>query len=135
MRIDESDNRKYNFGSTEITIDKDRPHNIWTNVVHWWTHAEREDFLAATGASQNPVAKELGRSGECMCGTMQGKIDRYQAAKLCPDWGKWLDNLEQLVIDNGFPWKWGEDIKKSHLMERDGQLNIFQPMCANCKAF
>lgn len=134
IRIEESSNRKKNYGSNVINVYGRRPNNIWVNAIHWWTIEQREDYLNGNNVKRNPVSIELGRSGECMCGTMQGQLDRVAAKKYCPAWGKWLDDLEKAVIGKGFPWKWGENINKGHLMEREGQLNMFQPMCVGCKA-
>lgn len=134
IRIEESDNRKKNYLGEDINIYSRKPNNIWVNVIHWWTADQKNRYLEGTKAEINPVAKELGRSGECMCGTMQGTLDRIAASKFCPAWGKWLDDLEKKVIEKGFPWKWGEKINKAHFMEKDGQLNMFQPMCVGCKA-
>jgi 3'-phosphoadenosine 5'-phosphosulfate sulfotransferase (PAPS reductase)/FAD synthetase len=135
VRVDESDNRKYNFAKNEITIsDPTRTNDLWVNVIHWWKTQYRDQYIQGNNLQRNPVSIELNRSAECMCGSMQGTFDRYIAGQYCPAWGKWLDDLEKKVIDNGFPWKWGEEISKSHLMERDGQLNLFQPMCVGCKS-
>jgi 3'-phosphoadenosine 5'-phosphosulfate sulfotransferase (PAPS reductase)/FAD synthetase len=131
IRVEESTNRKYNFGTQEITAENN---NIWVNVIHWWGSEQKDKYLNQNSIKRSPVSIELGRSGECMCGTMQGTFDRIAAKKYCPSWGRWLDDLEKAVIEKGFPWKWGENINKAHLMERDGQLNMFQPMCTGCKA-
>jgi 3'-phosphoadenosine 5'-phosphosulfate sulfotransferase (PAPS reductase)/FAD synthetase len=134
IRVEESKNRKANYGNEEINIYKRKANDIWVNVIHWWTTEKRNEYLEGNNIKRNPVSIELGRSGECMCGTMQGTLSRVAAKKYCPSWGKWLDDLEKAVVDKGFPWKWGENINKSHLMERNGQLNMFQPMCVGCKA-
>lgn len=134
VRVEESDNRKYNFGKEEITPEAGRLNDIWVNVIHWWTGEQKDKYLDGNNIERSPVSKELGRSGECMCGTMQGSLDRVAAKKFCPAWGKWLEDLEKAVIEKGFPWKWGENINKYHHMEMNGQLNMFQPMCVGCKA-
>lgn len=134
VRVEESDNRKYNFGKEEITPEVGRLNDIWVNVIHWWTGEQKDKYLEGNSIERSPVSIELGRSGECMCGTMQGSLDRAAAKKFCPAWGKWLEDLEKAVIDKGFPWKWGENINKYHHMEMNGQLNMFQPMCVGCKA-
>jgi 3'-phosphoadenosine 5'-phosphosulfate sulfotransferase (PAPS reductase)/FAD synthetase len=133
VRVDESDNRKYNFGKEEITIEKGTQ-NVWVNAIHWWTEEQKNEYLNGNSIERSPVSIELGRSGECMCGTMQGSLDRAAAKKFCPAWGRWLEDLEKAVIEKGFPWRWGENINKYHHMERKGQLNMFQPMCVGCKA-
>lgn len=129
VRVDESDNRSDKLGDNPYNIDPAAKNNIWVNVVHWWTTSERDEFLIKNNVERNPVAIALGRSGECMCGTMQNDISRKQAAQLDPEWGAWLDNLERKAIElHGFGW--GQSGKKKNKV----QTNEFQPMCTGCKA-
>ena len=76
----------------------------------------------------NPVAVQLCRSGECMCGTMQSKQERAEAATLYPEWGNWLTCLEREAMElHGYGW--GDQFPKA----RDvGQGDLFQPMCKDC---
>lgn len=136
-RIEESNNRKANM-TEPIRHDPSVNSNIWVNVIHEWTKEQRDDFLAECRAPQNPVARELCRSGECMCGTMQELQARTEAAALFPRWGAWLDGLERRVIGSGFPWGWGHSVPNGWVSEQNGQLALplgeeFQPMCVSCK--
>lgn len=109
--------------------------NIWVNIINEWEKHNCTDYLEGNGIERNPVSKNLCRSGECMCGTMQTEGDRNEAAFFYPKWGEWLDKLEAEVLKR-FPWRWGENINKRHHQEMNGQLNIFndfQPMCTGCK--
>jgi 3'-phosphoadenosine 5'-phosphosulfate sulfotransferase (PAPS reductase)/FAD synthetase len=133
-RIEESDNRAKNFANKVIRQDTQKS-NIWVNLVHYWKKIDRDEFLTECKAVCNPVAKELCRSGECMCGTMQSQQAREEAAFFFPEWGEWLDKLERRVMQR-FPWKWGQDIPKTWQLEQKGQLRLFdadfQPMCSDC---
>ncbi|MGH8462584.1 MAG: hypothetical protein ACRER5_00475, partial [Pseudomonas sp.] len=74
----------------------------------------------------NPVAVKLCRSGECMCGTMQTKAERLEAAFAYPKWGEWLDALDKEVFaKHGFGW--GDQFPRARHI---GQGDLFQPMCA-----
>lgn len=124
-RKSEGDNRRLNL--KPIRLDKG---NLWVNICHEWTSGERDDYLAARAIPINPVAKALCRSGERMCGTMQTDAERLEASILYPEWGAWLNALEQAAkAKHG--WGWG-DTGPAYRDKR--QLDMFQPMCAECEA-
>ena len=116
-------------------FDPAQKNNIWVNIINEWTKHDCLSYLEGNGIERNPVSKNLCRSGECMCGTMQNKGNRIEASYFYPEWGRWLDGLEKEVVKR-FPWRWGESISKQRVMEMHGQLNVFsnfQPMCTGCK--
>lgn len=124
-RKDESENRRANLKI--MRADPAAPGNLWFNVIHDWTQQERDDYLTARAVRINPVATALCRSGECMCGTMQSKQERAEAAALYPEWGRWLSSLEAEVrAKHGFGW--GENFPKACKLTAD----MFQPMCSSC---
>jgi 3'-phosphoadenosine 5'-phosphosulfate sulfotransferase (PAPS reductase)/FAD synthetase len=140
VRVEESVNRADNYGDEVYRRDPAMQKNIWLNLIHYWTKEDCLEFLSGINAKRSEVAKCLGRSGECMCGTMQTIADRIEASKFDPDWGKWLDNLENDIIRD-FPWRWGSSVPKSWKLEKEGQGNLFtgfhpdfQPACVGCKA-
>lgn len=112
--------------------DPAQKNNIWVNLINEWDKEDCRDYLEGNGIKRNPVSVNLCRSAECMCGTMQSEGDRKEAAYFYPEWGKRLDNLEKEVMKK-FPWGWNDTINNSHLMEMNGQINMFQPMCTGCK--
>ena len=125
-RKDESINRQTNL--PVIRADPGAPGNVWVNIIHHWTSQERDQFLEQQKICINPVARELCRSGECMCGTMQTAGERREAAALYPDWGAWLDSLEaEVIAKHGFGWGVGFPDRNQR---RQGDL--FQPMCSDC---
>lgn len=125
-RAMESDNRRLNLPETRI--DKASPNNLWVNLIHDWSAGDRDKYLRLRETPINPVAIQLCRSGECMCGTQQTQAVRNEAAALYPRWGGWLDDLEKLArAKHGFGW--GEVMPKP---VDPRQFDMFQPMCVSC---
>lgn len=126
MRAEESRARQ---GRPVMNEDSGRKGNFWVNVIHHWTQEDRDNFLRTNSVPINPVATQLCRSGECMCGTMQNRADRAEAAAIYPEWGRWLDELEVAAREkHGFGWG---DQPPKHLTA-PGQGDLFQPMCTSC---
>lgn len=105
--------------------------NIWVNLINEWDKPQCNNYLEGNAIERCPVAINLCRSGECMCGTMQSKGDRQEAAFFYPKWGRQLDELEKKVRAlHGFGW--GENMPKPPKRGSFTQLDIFQPMCVGC---
>jgi 3'-phosphoadenosine 5'-phosphosulfate sulfotransferase (PAPS reductase)/FAD synthetase len=125
-RKDESENRQKNLQT--YRRDPASPGNIWVNLIHDWDQETRDCYLSSRSTPINPVAIELCRSGECMCGTMQTPQERAEAAVIYPEWGQWLSRLDaEARAIHGFGW--GEPFPKPR-DTRQGEL--FQPMCKDC---
>lgn len=125
-RKDESENRKKHL--QPYRQDPASPGNLWVNVIHDWSAEERDEYLELRQTPINPVAIQLCRSGECMCGTMQTHGERKEAASLYPKWHEWLTALEREAYGlHGFGW--GEMAPKSRKLIQEDQ---FQPMCSDC---
>jgi 3'-phosphoadenosine 5'-phosphosulfate sulfotransferase (PAPS reductase)/FAD synthetase len=125
-RKDESENRRKNL--KPIMAEPNRPNNLWVGITHDWSQDDRDAYLDSRGVPINPVAKALCRSGECMCGTMQSKAERAEAAVLYPHWGKWLSELESEAKRlHGFGW--GDPFPKP---ADHRQSDLFHPMCKDC---
>lgn len=122
----ESDNRAKNLQETRR--DPASPGNLWANIIHDWSAEDRDRYLKLRKTPINPVAVQLCRSGECMCGTMQTKKMRAEAAAVYPDWGARLDDLERRArAKHG--WGWGETMPRP---TDPRQIEMFQPMCMGC---
>ena len=125
-RKDESENRQKHL--QPFRRDPASPNNIWVNAIHNWTQEDRDQYLRDRCTPINPVARELCRSGECMCGTMQTDQERGEAAAIYPEWGKWLSDLEDEARRlHGFGW--GEPFPRAD--KRQAGFD-FQPMCKDC---
>lgn len=127
-RKDESENRQKNLKL--YRRDPASPGNVWVNIIHDWSQVDRDQYLDARKVTINPVANQLCRSGECMCGTMQTHEERIEAALLYPQWGAWMADLEaQAVKRHGYGW--GVNLPRG-LRPTKGQGDLFQPMCTDC---
>jgi|HubBroStandDraft_4_1064222.scaffolds.fasta_scaffold165064_3 3'-phosphoadenosine 5'-phosphosulfate sulfotransferase (PAPS reductase)/FAD synthetase len=127
MRRDESENRRKRLISP-YKITPRRKNDMWCSLILNWSKSDCKEYLCGNSIERNPVSINLCRSGECMCGTMQSKGDRVEAAYFYPTWGKWLTDLEtKIKAKHGFGW--GESIGKR---PDPNQLDLFQPMCVGC---
>lgn len=127
-RKDESTNRQKHLQVTRA--DPAAPGNLWVNLIHDVSQSERDTYLANRCTPINPVATQLCRSGECMCGTMQTHGERLEAAAMYPSWGRWVDELEaEARRRHGFGW--GEPFPRRRSCN---QADLFQPMCSDCTA-
>lgn len=127
-RKDESENRQKHLQVWRQ--DPASPGNVWVNIIHDWSQDDRDEYLAKRQTKINPVARALCRSGECMCGTMQDKAERTEAAVLYPKWGNWLSELEREAKRlHGFGW--GDPFPRP---QDTRQGNLFAPMCKDCMA-
>lgn len=125
-RKDESENRQKNLEL--YRQDPAAPGNVWVNLIHDWDQDGRDDYLKSRGTAINPVATQLCRSGECMCGTMQSDADRTEASVLYPQWGRWINALEAEAKSlHGFGW--GDAFPR---LRDERQSDLFQPMCKDC---
>ena len=128
-RKDESPNRMKNLKVTRP--DPASAGNLWVNLIHDWTKEDRDNYLTERKCAINPVAKALCRSGECMCGTMQSKAERLEAAVLYPEWGKYMDELECAAkAKHGFGWgdNFPKPLKPMPLLDQ-----LEASFCSDCK--
>lgn len=139
-RASESGNRKINLPDV-YNRDPSNKGNIWVSLIHHWTGEDCDRYIESRDITANPVTKKMCRSGECMCGTMQSEADRIEASLLYPEWGNWLDSLEDQVIQD-YPWRWGKEQPDWFKELSRGQMGLFgehedydhqfQPMCVDC---
>jgi 3'-phosphoadenosine 5'-phosphosulfate sulfotransferase (PAPS reductase)/FAD synthetase len=127
-RQSESERRKVTMVSPYRVIAKN---NIWVNLINDWDKNNTTDYLEGIGANRNPVAVQLCRSGECMCGTMQTQGDRVEAGYFFPKWKQWIDELDKEIIKlHG--WGWNENMPKKIIVPPSIET-ADQTMCTGCK--
>lgn len=120
----ESERRK----ETMINPIKVDGSNIWVNIINEWEKHDCLNFLEYLTIDRSPVSKILCRSGECMCGTMQDKNDRFEAGYHFPEWKNWIDELDKIIIaKHGFGWNDPGPPKKVKVTVGE------QFMCTGCK--
>lgn len=120
--------------------------NWWVSPLLDWTDTDRTTFLREQKCPINPVSQALCRSAECLCGTTQGMQARAEASAYNPEWGKWLDGLDEHAKQR-FGFGWGKPMpvtpgqqerKFQKHLEAKGQLRLpfadDSPMCSQCRA-
>lgn len=132
VRVDESDNRADNFGDNPYRWRKNM---CWVNIIHWFTKTDCINLLESENIQRNPVSIELGRSGECNCGTTINEASIIAASAFNKEWGAWMYNLRKQAISK-FGWDITQNPKKEVLAEikkQAQQISDFMPMCVGCK--
>ena len=103
---------------------------VWVApVVNW----KNEDMLAYRTAMQlpkNPVAENLGMSGECLCGAYAKPGELARLEQFYPETAARIRNLE---ASSSCPWGWesGPDHQWMELQRGQGSLG-FTPLCTSC---
>lgn len=111
---------------------------VWANPFYWRNAADFEAYRDEFGLPRNPVKARVGISGECLCGAYASEGEKELVRSVEPETAEYLDNLEDSVRANGFPWGWGQNPPKAYLDSKRGQMFMFptlvdfQPMCVGC---
>jgi hypothetical protein len=103
---------------------------MWVNALYWsgatWIHHR----INNSGIARNPVAEELGMSGECLCGAFASPGELAIVKRVCPQTGARIERLQEQARFAGVHCKWEEPPPK----RRDDQIteDMFMPMCRGC---
>jgi hypothetical protein len=117
--------RRSGYGGTEVNHVGAQ---MWVNPMYWAGKSFIHQHLRDVGLARNPVAIELGMSGECLCGAFASKGELAIVRRACPATAARIDELRRR-ISNRHPWGWEESPPK----DRDKQTGeMFSPMCVNC---
>lgn len=117
--------RRSGYGGREVNF---KGAQMWVNPMYWAGQSFVYHFLKGTGLERNPVAIELGMSGECLCGAFADKGELAIVRRVCPLTADRIEALEHR-LSNRFPWGW-EGRPPS---QRDTKtIEMFAPMCVNC---
>jgi 3'-phosphoadenosine 5'-phosphosulfate sulfotransferase (PAPS reductase)/FAD synthetase len=120
-------NPRMGYAGKEINVIGSQ---VWINPLYWWTKEQRDAYRFGSGMPRNPVADELGMSGECGCGAyaQRGELQRWE--KIDPAFGARIRRLQDECLERGFTWSWeGRPPNGGH---SPAQQHMFAPMCAGC---
>jgi 3'-phosphoadenosine 5'-phosphosulfate sulfotransferase (PAPS reductase)/FAD synthetase len=102
---------------------------MWVNHIYWWGKTARYHYVNEVGIPRNPVACELGMSGECLCGAFADKGELAAVRAVDPDCADYIESLEKEVRAAGHNWGWEEGPPP----KRDERtIDMFMPMCVGC---
>lgn len=118
--------RRSGYGGSEINH---RGAQLWVNPMYWAGQTWMATYPERRGLQRNPVAVELGMSGECLCGAFASPGELNIVRRVCPKVAARIEALQERAREAGVHWKWGERPPR----ERDQSTpDLFQPMCVNC---
>lgn len=117
--------RRSGYGGREVNF---KGAQMWVNPMYWAGQSYIYHHLNKSGLPRNPVAVELGMSGECLCGAFADKGELRIVRRVCPITADRIEALQHRV-SNRFSWGWEGKPPR----ERDTATpDFFSPMCVNC---
>jgi len=117
--------RRSGYGGREVNF---KGAQMWVNPMYWAGQSFVHHYRASTGIPRNPVAIELGMSGECICGAFAEKGELQIIRRVCPASAARIERLQDEEIRRG---RWGWESKPPQ--HRDTATpDFFSPMCVNC---
>jgi hypothetical protein len=118
--------RRSGYGGKEITF---KGAQMWVNHLYWAGQSWSHHYLNSFRIPRNPVAIELGMSGECLCGAFAEKGELAIVRRVCPRTADRIEGL-QTRISNRHPWGWeGRPPKRR---DDTQTIEMFSPLCTNC---
>jgi len=117
--------RRSGYGGREVNF---KGAQMWVNPLYWPGQSFIYRRILDLGIPRNPVAEELGMSGECLCGAFAEKGELAIVRRVCP---RTADRIEALQhrVSNRHPWGWEDRPPKAR---DDLTDDLFSPMCVNC---
>ena len=113
--------------------------HVWIAAIHDVDGEERHKLRERYGFPQNPVARELCKSGECYCGGFgtEGELEELTIHDFSRDFGYWMLDLQkrvyaEMVRKFGKGWLWHE--RKPKQFDSPGQQLLPGVMCTGCES-
>jgi len=107
---------------------------VWVNPILYYGDDDKARSETRFNVGRSPVSRELGMSGECLCGAMADGDGPQELAQLRAFYPATAAVIEQLQFDakqRGVWSQWG--VKPPHEPKPDPkQLQMFRPMCVGC---
>lgn len=119
--------RRSGYGGKEITFNKSQ---MWVNAMYWAGSSWMESYLNEVGIPRNPVAYELGMSGECGCGAFASPGELKIWRRVCPKFGARIDALQDAARAAGVHSDW--EARPPRDRDDTDTPDMFSPMCVNC---
>jgi 3'-phosphoadenosine 5'-phosphosulfate sulfotransferase (PAPS reductase)/FAD synthetase len=130
IRAEESVKRA-GYNRVESRVDS----QVWINPIYYFTGQDKYEYIALHNLPRNHVVDTLGMSGECLCGAYAHKGELDLVRLVCPTTADRIARLEERARQKGFPWGWEDSPPRAWLLEQEGQLPMFAPMCVGCTKY
>jgi 3'-phosphoadenosine 5'-phosphosulfate sulfotransferase (PAPS reductase)/FAD synthetase len=94
VRSHESNRRMKNVEGGRVDTDR----WTWVSPVHDWRDSAIDQYREEHDLPENPVAKKIGRSGDCYCGAYANRdAELAELEAHYPDHAEWLKEVEREV--------------------------------------
>jgi 3'-phosphoadenosine 5'-phosphosulfate sulfotransferase (PAPS reductase)/FAD synthetase len=111
----------------------------WVAPIAYWTKNQTQNYLDKHDIPENPLWSDLGRSGDCFCGSFgsPAEIMDLKAAGY-DDHANWLETLEDEVRENvdepteRCVWGWGAISSNQKRAIKTEQDNSQMTLCSDC---
>lgn len=108
-----------------------RPSELWAAPIRDWTKKDCRDARIYAGLPENPVAFNLHKSGECLCGAFAKRGELAELEFFYPAEAARIKRLEGLARAAGHSWGWEEQPPaKPRVVTGDGIKDQF--LCVKC---
>lgn len=109
---------------------------IWINPILYFGDDDKALSETRFNIGRSPVSRELGMSGECLCGAMadgDGPAELFQLAQFYPEEAEYIMALQRECKARGVWDRWGVKPPKEPKIDPN-QLGLSMPMCSVCDA-
>jgi 3'-phosphoadenosine 5'-phosphosulfate sulfotransferase (PAPS reductase)/FAD synthetase len=135
VRSAESDRRMQNIDENREQADR----WVWVNPICEWSDSDVGDYRNKHDLPKNPVNREIGRSGDCLCGAFANRTtELVELETHYPEHYEWLMGVEEEVQQelgkNKASSYWGfGDMDEKELRAEIAKNDDKQMMlCSNC---
>lgn len=118
--------RRSGYGGREVNFVGSQ---MWVNPLYWAGQSYIYSRILDLEVPRNPVAEELGMSGECLCGAFAEEGELANVRRVCPRTADRIENLQRRV-HNRHPWGWEQ--RPPSVRQDNETPDMFSPMCVNC---
>lgn len=99
---------------------------VWANPLTDWTDERLRAYKAHHDLPLSDVSALMHQSGECGCGAFAAPGEREMRCSLFPEWGRWLEDLEEKAREAGVRnCRWGERPGRADAQAGD--------LCSSCQ--
>lgn len=104
---------------------------LWVSPVANWSDEDMAVYGAHHNLPKNPVAENLGMSGECLCGAYAKPGELEMIKKYYPETANYIESIER---NSGCPWGWESKptAAQSRLMKEVASSRENMPLCTSC---
>lgn len=133
VRRDESKRRM-----STIEDEKDQHTWTWYAPIADWTRQDCDEYREKHNLPENPVVKDIHRSGECYCGAFAHRDEELiELSANYPEHSQWLldtekDVQEEIGTDEDHCWWGAEGVSSDRLQELLDEDNVVPMMCKKC---